>query len=301
MPKDIHFKEDTSKPENRVNLTLFHLMMVDEIRNFVLDKLNISRESVIYPCPNLTTEEFDTSSRPDFAIKNEDQLRGYIEVELGTEDAEQLHRYRTQQSLPVYSIIGKRMYGPCDLSLEELYDHLTMIQPRFCGTQFFQSIRLLKSLIEYYVIQGNFSTAKPIALSDAMRKSRLVKYFYEYFGSDLILENAPVQRNKVMFNTRGENGFSLRVFSTETGSFGLSLMNRTGGRQTIYFPAHKKLLRYLPDSTDAIQSYSNFIADLGAKEIFRIDENKRCSLPLEIVESNVDKFCKLINDIIHSN
>lgn len=298
MPKDMHFKEDTSKPENRVNLTLFHLMMVEEIRNFVLDKLNISKESVIYPCPNLTTEEFDISSRPDFVIKNGDQLRGYIEVELGTEDAEQLHRYRTQQSLPVYSIIGKRLYGPCDLSLEELYHYLKEIKQSFDGTQLFQSIRLLISLIEYYVIQGNFSTAKPIALSDAMRKSRLVDHFYTYFGGDRILENARVQRNKVMFNTRGENGFSLRVYSTETDSGGLSLMYRTGGRQTIYFPAHKKLLRYLPDSTDAIQSYSNLIAELGAKEIFRIDENKRCSLPLEIVESNVDKFCKLINDIV---
>lgn len=298
MPKDMHFKEDTSKPENRVNLTLFHLMMVEEIRNFVLDKLNISKESVIYPCPNLTTEEFDISCRPDFSIKNGDQLRGYIEVEIGTEDAEQLHRYRTQQSLPVYSIIGKRLYGPCDLSLEELYHYLIEIKPSFDGTQLFQSIRLLISLIEYYVIQGNFSTAKPIALSDDMRKSRLVDHFYTYFGSDRILENARVQRNKVMFHTYGENGFSLRVYSTETGSRGLSLMYRTGGRPTVYFPAHKKLLRYLPDSTGAIQSYSNLIAELGAKEIFRIDENKRCSLPLEIVESNVDKFCKLINDFI---
>ena len=298
MPKDIHVKEDTSKAENRVNLTLFHLMMVDEIRNFVLDKLNISKDSVIYPCPNLTTEEFDTSSRPDFAIKNEDQLRGYIEVELRTEDAEQLHRYRTQQNLPVYSIIGKSHYGPCDLSLEELYHHLIIIQSRFYGTQFFQSIRLLISLIEYHVIQGNFSTAKPIALSDAMRNSPLVNHFYKYFGTDRILENASVQRNKVMFRTYVENGFSLRVHSTETNSGGLSLMYRTGGRQTIYFPAHKKLLRYLPDSTDAIQSYSNLIAELGAKEIFRIDETKRCSLPLEIVESKVDKFCKLINDIV---
>jgi hypothetical protein len=54
----------------------------------------------------------------------------------------------------------------------------------------------------------------------------------------------------------------------------------------------------LPDSTDAIQSYSHLIAELGAREIFRIDESKRCSLPLEIVEANADKFCKLIDDIV---
>ncbi len=298
MAKDIHFKEDTSKPENRVNISLFHLMMVDDIKSFVFDKLKIPRTSLLYPSPNLTTEEFDINLRPDYVVTNGTEPIAYIEVEIGPEDKSQLVRYRSEQRLPVYSIIGKRSYGDCDLSLEEIYSFLKSIQPKFKGTQSYQSIHLLTTLIDYYVIQENVYHQKPIPLSDAMKRSKLVSQISEYFGKGRVLENAPIERNKIMFNTRADNGLSLRIYSPETNSGGLSLLNRTAGREVIYFPSEKKLLKYLPDRKTAVLNYTAFISKLGAIEISRIEENKRCSLSLDTVEDNVVQLCKLIQEMI---
>lgn len=87
----IHFKEDTAKPENRVNLTFFHLLMYDEFSDYVNDKIKIDKDAVIYPSPNLVVEEFNSPKRPDFVIKNDNQTIGYIEVELGRENQKQLN------------------------------------------------------------------------------------------------------------------------------------------------------------------------------------------------------------------
>ncbi len=69
MIKELHFKEDTSKPENRVNISLFHLLMVNDVKNFIFSKLNLHPECVVYPAPNLVTEEFAITDRPDFKIE----------------------------------------------------------------------------------------------------------------------------------------------------------------------------------------------------------------------------------------
>jgi len=102
MNKQMHLHEDTSKPENRVNLALFHLLMIDEFAAFVKSKLKIPAECCIYPAPNLETEEFDTCERPDFKIELDGVLMGYIEVELGNEDQAQLTGYREKIKEPVY-------------------------------------------------------------------------------------------------------------------------------------------------------------------------------------------------------
>ncbi|MBN8706517.1 MAG: hypothetical protein J0L62_11635 [Bacteroidetes bacterium] len=298
MTKEIHFKEDTAKPENRVNISLFHLLMVKEIRDFVFSKLNIPTDCVIYPSPNLTTEEFDAVGRPDFVIKKGTEKWGYIEVELGHEDEKQLRNYRTGQPLPVYSIIGKRGFGSCDLSLEEIFHHLEKVGSDFEGTQTSQSIKLLTSLLDYYVIQGKGNNQKSVSLSDKMKKSRLVSHFYTFFGETRILENTSVKRNKIMFNTMGENGFSLRIFSPETGSNGLSLMNRTGGSLDVYFPSQIKLQKYLPDRKKEVDDYVALIAELGAREIYRKKENEKCRLSLTTVEENANRFCEVIGRLI---
>jgi len=122
--KELHFKEDTSKPENRVNLTLFHLLMNRDVKDFIFSKLKLDPECVVYPAPNLTTEEFDTIDRPDFKIEQHGQLVGYIEVELGKDDAQvEKYKNKTVDHIVVYSIYGKISDGG-DLSLEEIYYHL---------------------------------------------------------------------------------------------------------------------------------------------------------------------------------
>ena len=97
--KELHFKEDTSKPENRVNLTLFHLLMNNEVKSFIFSKLHLDPACVVYPAPNLVTEEFDTIDRPDFKIEKNGQLVGYIEVK---HCLEKLHKAR---KLPKFDFI----------------------------------------------------------------------------------------------------------------------------------------------------------------------------------------------------
>lgn len=296
----IHIHEDTSKPENRVNLTLFHLLMIDEVNVFIKNKLNISEDSVIYPSPNLSVEEFDVCGRPDFLIKSNNQTIGYIEVELGREDSEQITRYRRNENVTVYSIVGKKDYNEGNLTLDEIYDFIEGIKIRYLNTQKYYSVQLFQKLIEYYIHQNNFKLGyKPVILSDKMRSSFIVDYFYKYFGEEKILENEKAEPGKIMFNTRGENGFSLRVYSKESKvDKSLSLMNRSGGRHEINFPSKIKLYKYLPYSKNEVDNYINFIASLGARDILTNGEKGFAHLPLNVVEKNIEKFCELINELM---
>ncbi|MBI5403381.1 MAG: hypothetical protein HY959_08250 [Ignavibacteriae bacterium] len=298
--ENIHIHEDTSKPENRVNLTLFHLLMIDEVNGFIKKRLGIPSESLLYPSPNLSVEEFDVCGRPDFVINLNNQTIGYIEVELGREDIEQITRYRKIETAKVFSVVGKKDYNEGNLALDEIYNHLQMIKEKYENTQKYYSIRLFEKLIEYYIIQNNFKiNSKSVNLSDKMRNSFIVDYFYKYFGEERILENEKAESGKVMFNTRGENGFSLRIYSRESKvDKSLSLMNRSGGRHEINFPSKIKLYKYLPYDKAGVDSYVNFIASLGAKDILVNGEKGFVHLPLNIVEKNIDKFCELISKLM---
>jgi hypothetical protein len=53
----MHIKEDYVKPENRTNLALLSILQIGEVRDLLLSALGLRRDSVIYPCPNLETED----------------------------------------------------------------------------------------------------------------------------------------------------------------------------------------------------------------------------------------------------
>ncbi|MFZ4589413.1 MAG: hypothetical protein ACOYN6_00315 [Ignavibacteria bacterium] len=300
MLKEIHLHEDTAKPENRVNLTLFHLLMIDEVNIFIKTKLSIPLNSNIYPSPNLSLEEFDVCGRPDFKVVLDSKIIGFIEVELGTENEEQITRYRKMETVKIYSIVGKKEYTKGDLSLEDIYLFIKGINNKYINSQKYYSLRLFESLIEHYIIRGNFRTfSKPVILSDKMRSSFLVDYLYNYFGEQNILENERAQQGKIMFNTRGESGFSLRVYSIVSKvNKSLSIMNRSGGRPIINFPSKAKLIKYLPNKTSGVNNYLNIISSLGAAEILNIGEKQFAHLPLKTVEDNAGKFCEVISLLI---
>ncbi len=75
-------------------------------------------------------------------------------------------------------------------------------------------------------------------------------------------------------------------------------MHRTGSTGKIYFPSYKKLQKYLPDQKDEINKYAKLISDIGSIEIFRIEENRKCQLALNLVEANAEKFCGIIDEIV---
>lgn len=299
MKKIIHFKEDTSKPENRVNITLFHLLMIDDVRNYIVSKLGLNRSCVIYPAPNLETEEFDTLDRPDYKIEEDGRLTGYIEVELG-KDIEQVEKYKrkSKDDVEVYSIFGKISDGG-DLSLEEIYYHLLNIQKNVSrNVQKYWSVELLLRLIKYYVIDGNFnSNNKRTTISDRMRGSEIISQLYNYFGESKIKNGGKIERGKILLNALSEGGFSLRVFSPHAKDNTCSLMNRTGGGETIYFPSYIKLQKYIDDK-DFVDRYTELLISLGCTDIKYRKEKQRASLSINAVENNMNEICSVVTQLL---
>ena len=121
MKHNMHIKEDITKPENRINISLFHLLMNREFREYILTQLNLKKECIIYPPSNI-----EGGNRPDLAIELNDDVVGYIEVEIGKDEA-QKKRYEEESGKKVYSIYGKKEYGG-DFSLEEIYDFSVKLQ-----------------------------------------------------------------------------------------------------------------------------------------------------------------------------
>jgi len=157
-------------------------------------------------------------------------------------------------------------------------------------------LKLLLKLIHYYVIEGNFkSNNKRTSLSVAMRDSLIITALYENVGVEHILDQpgSKHQDGKLLFNTVGENGFSVRVFSRKSQSSSISLMNRTGGGNTIHFPSYLKLKLYISDN-EFIQRYTNFLISHGCRDIKEITEMQQTSLPIKIVEANMEKLSNCI-------
>jgi len=135
---------------------LFSILMIPELYSFVCDKLGLPHSVVIFPSPNLVTEEFGTTMRPDFTVATSyprpNETLGYIEVELGREDETQVQRYSTELKLPVYSIVGRKNYrgngGRGDLSLEEIYHVASRFAESFLNTQKYASVDLFCSLVK---------------------------------------------------------------------------------------------------------------------------------------------------------
>ena len=295
--KELHFKEDTSKPENRVNLSLFHLLMNREVKSFIFSKLQLDPDCVIYPAPNLVTEEFDTIDRPDFKIEKNGQLVGYIEVELGKDDVQvEKYKNKTADHIVVYSIFGKISDGG-DLSLEEIYYHLREKQDDLSrNSQDYWSLKLLLKLIQYYVIDGNFkSNNKRTSISISMRDSLIIMALYKNIGANYILDQpgCTPQNGRLLLNTVGESGFSVRVYSRKSSNGSFSLMNRTGGTDKIYFPAYVKMKLYISD-IEFIERYTNFLISLGCRDIKAINERQQVSLPIKTVEDNMEELSNCI-------
>jgi len=300
--KEFHYKEDTSKPENRLNISLFHLLMVDGVRDYIFSKLQLDRECVVYPAPNLVTEEFDIGDRPDFKIEREGKLFGYIEVELG-KDIAQVNKYnqKTAGNVRVYSIFGKPSDGG-DLSLEEIYTYLKANQETIIrGPQDYWSLTLLLKLIEYYVIEGNFkSNNKRVSISETMRNTSLITSLYGSIGSHNILdkESDKPEKGKLLINTVGEGGFSVRVYARNSNTSSFSIMWRSGGRDTIYFPAYVKMDKYISNK-QFIERYAKLLVSLGCIDVMDIGERQSTSLNIKKVEANIDELVGCIKLLIY--
>lgn len=301
--KDMHLHEDFYHPENRVNITLFHLLAFEYFGNFFKKSLGLPLDCIIDPSPNLVDELFGDCGRPDFKVTHNGKVIGYIEVELGQENKVQVSSYKEKLGVKIYSVVGKktdRLSGSGgDISLEEVNDHLTKLTDPI-NSQLSRSIHLFQSLIHEYIILGRFRRSyQKSPLSEEVSKCRIITIVRKHFG-DRFIESGTISGNQIRphCNSPTSLNFGLQVYSRKATKHEFSLLTKRGNY--IYFPSKVKLLErdYFPHRKNEVTEYVNLIVAMGADEIEHLEESKTAKLPIEVVEASISELCIAIDKII---
>ena len=285
MTDDLFIHEDISKPENRINLALFSLMQQDRIREWLLAKLGLPTDAVVYPPKNRH------GIRPDLKVVYACSTLAWIEVELG-KDEEQAERYRNTFPEPVKTICGKKIDGG-ELSLEEVADYL--VEQTSLPPQVAVNVRHLRELIKDGLEQHSSSPGRG-DVSKEMWEHRLVAGLRERLGDKLERTTGSVQIGHLRADTTATSnnqGFSLRVRSTKSSDGTVSVMNITSGRSEVAFPSSARLMKYLPNHRAEINAYSSLLAELGL-DIDSYGELHRPSLPLDRVLARLDDLAHCV-------
>ncbi|MBU0711959.1 hypothetical protein KJ762_12405 [bacterium] len=282
--------EDISKPENRINLSLFGLFLVDQFRKWFLTRLKLPADAVVFPSANLS------GVRPDFAVHDkQDNPIAYIEVEIGDEDQAQLKNFRNSTEYKIISITGKPEHNN-DLSLLEIYEKLIDLKQSINSSQFNKNIAVFETLIVENVLGYDKNRYPRKTISDHMKKSTIVS---NLFKSLPLIED--IEKNlypgEFAIETRKENGFSLRLYSrNSTIRKSFAVMSQSGGRPQIIFPSKINLYKYLPDKKIKIEGYSKLLTDLGCP-IGNLPEKGQGRLKIDIVEKNISSIIEIIRDL----
>lgn len=254
---DMFLKEDLSKPENRINVSLFGLMTQDWFREWLLGKLGQPRDSIVYPA---TTGR---DVRPDLKVAdpvNQSTL-AWIEVERAT-DPEQIRRFRNRLKQTVYTIWGREGDGG-DLSLEEITEFL---DERMRGDQLspqeLVNVMHLRGLIEMG-LYGYRPLSKRVEVTDDVKNHWMVRGLRESLGDTLSFELGKIGPGEIKANTLGPGGFSLRVFSSVSSSGEVSIMHITAGRDEICFSSRQHLEKYLPKHAVEIDCLADLLRSMG--------------------------------------
>jgi len=294
--KDIFVREDIAKPENRINLAIFHLQMNERFHNWFCGKLSIPASSLIYPTKNLAGD------RPDLVIKNNGALLGYIEVELGDENHSQLSAYRQKyqtENCKVYSITGKANHRSA-LSLHEIGEFLSEMINHTPHAQTYLSMLYLIELIDTY--SGSTpSTTRNAASNEVLNSpfvSRLLDGLKNYAPDPYQRKAEP---GKYYCDTVGEKGFSLRVYSPRSTvtTKSLALLSISNGRDSIIFASADKYRKYLSHKKASdVEPFIGFIQITLGAPILTLPENSRCELPISVVTKNLDGLIEVIKPIL---
>jgi hypothetical protein len=253
----VFVKEDISKHENRVNLALLNTLMVPAFRHWLLGRLGFPPDCVIYPPQNIG------SSRPDLVVVRNGVVKGWIEIELGGEDAGQLGTYREQFLEPVKCIVGLRdAASDVGMSLEELADTARDCMDEVFDRQQRNIVQIFVDLVSQsptssasvdYVTPGKWIEEEPFvrALCDRLES--------------VIIGKPPVTQSKLQFTTITQRGWTLRVFARNTtyGSISILWKQAVPGR-ILRVPSVEQLRKYL--SAAAVDDYRQFF-----KERFELD------------------------------
>ena len=276
---DLFVNEDTSKPENRVNLALFSLMQQDWFREWLLERLGLPSDAVVYPPTNVV------SRRPDLKVVRDGSELAVIEVELGT-NAAQAEDYR-QQFGETKTIWGRENSGS-DLSLEEIAEFLG--EPRHLSPQTTINVQHLVKLIEKGLL-GHSSSGERNHVSERMWGHPLVFELRVRLGDRLEATTNRVGIGYLKADTVGKEGFSLKV-NRRDKSGDVALMSITGGAHLI-FPSRRKLSRCLPNHQAEVDAYMSLIATMGC-DVDVDGENARPRLPLD---PNLDTLLARVDEL----
>ncbi len=289
---DIFVNEDISKPENRVNLALFHLQIDDNFHAWFCGKLGIPTSSIIYPVTN------SSGNRPDYVVKDDDKIIGFIEVELGGENESQLSFYKDKyeiDSIKIFSITGK-MNHSSNLSLEEIKEYLSGNITTVNNQQKMSLLYLIK-LIETYT--NDKITYQRIPVSEEMLKKSFISKLLNALEDYKPEENKKAEPGKYYIDTISEKGFSFRVYSHESNSKTISLLSITAGRDYIAFLSAEKYQKYLKNKKESdINNWINFIQNNLKLPINNIRLEQRVESPVSTVEKNFDELIKNIIPLI---
>ena len=294
--KDIFVREDIAKPENRVNLALFHLQMDDVFHKWFCEKLGLPNSAVIYPTENLSGD------RPDFIVKVANKIIGYVEVELGDENKSQLSSYRYKYenaTTKIFSITGKSIHSS-DLSLEEISLHLSDKSNKsnfLSNKQKVLSAQYLIKLIETYS-NNNISYSRNPVSEEVLNRPFVNKLL------DTLADYRPDVNQKRAIpgnyycDTNSPKGFSFRVYSSESTlqTKSISLLSITKGGDLITFLSAEKYREYLnhKEGTD-IENWLNFIQKTLKLPIDKKSFAGRIETPISTVNKY---FNELVNVII---
>lgn len=247
----IFSQEDISKPENRCNLALFHLQMWDQFHDWFLGRLGFAADAVVYPATN------SAGTRPDFVVELGDDKIGVVEVELGGADHAQLAEYR--KSHPNVTLIAGKKEHTCPLSLEEIAEYLDEHLADAPSQQVRMSAMYLHALIDVSVGGRVGSHRAPVS------EKVLEHPFFRALLSNLAdiargaNEAAGSSPGHPYYDTQGDEGFSMQVYSPRGSKKRVALFYRTGGRDVLCFQKAEHYRKYLAGRGVDTEGFIEFI------------------------------------------
>ena len=285
---DMFVREDISKPENRINLAIFHLLMIDEFREWIFNKLNIDVNSTVYPVTN------SGGNRPDMIIKNGEKVIGCIEVEIGNENVSQTLAYSKCYDR-VFTISGLKSHNT-DLSLEHVKDFINAAERSKFNSQQILSLNYLSKLIDSYIY--GFDTNSRTQISEKVSENpffnKIIKELSDLISGDF----SKIYPGQIGIDTVKDEGFSLKVYSRLSNNNKLALISRSGGRDTIIFQSADKYKKYIPSKLDAVNSWIDFIENELHGEISKLGLNNRISIPIrKFDDGKIQKMLILIRKL----
>ena len=277
---DLFVNEDISKPENRVNLAVFSLVQQDWFREWILKRLDLATDAVVYPPTNVGRR------RPDLKVVLEGSELAMIEVELGTNMA-QAEDYREQ--FGNVRTIWRKRENRGDLSLEEVAEFLR--EPRYLSPQTRINVEHLIKLIEEGLSGHSLSTERGNVSEEMWQHNALVVALRDRLGDKFEATTGRVEIGHLKADTVGKEGFSLKVNRRDM-SGEVALISISGGAHVI-FPSRQKLTRCLPNHQTGVDAYMSLVSMVGC-DVNVNGDNARPYLPLApnlgVLLSRVDQL-----------